>query len=73
MAFGDRTERADFLADALEATFDQLTSQPLPEPQLLARTLAPLTAQRRLLVSIFDGAKQRSLADLHLTDVLGHD
>lgn len=66
-AFGDRAERADFLADALEATFDQLTSQPLPEPQLLARTLAPLTAQRRLLVSSFDDAEQGSLADLHLT------
>ncbi|MGI8710983.1 MAG: DUF4012 domain-containing protein [Acidimicrobiales bacterium] len=66
-AFGDRAERADFLAAALRATFDQLTSQPLPEPQQLARTLSPLTSQRRLLVSSFDPKDQAMLEDLHLT------
>jgi tetratricopeptide (TPR) repeat protein len=43
-------ERADALAEAAQAAFDELIDGDLPDPITLAQDLAPLTGERRLLV-----------------------
>lgn len=70
-AFGDRAQRADFLAEALRATFNRLTARPLPDPQRLAQTLSPLTRQRRLLAWSFRPEAQRVLRRVHLSGETG--
>ena len=51
--------RADGLAEAASLTFDALLAGALPEPITLARDLAPLTSERRLLVWSADPRSRR--------------
>ncbi len=56
--FGDlpNSEIRDLLGDAAEVVFDELLDGAIPAPQVLADTLAPLVAQRRLLFTTLDGS-----------------
>jgi len=62
----DNEMRADALAEAASLTFDALLSGALPEPITLARDLAPLTSQRRVLVWSAHPEEQALLERVHV-------
>lgn len=66
-------DRRDLLGDAAEVVFDELFGGSLPAPQVLAETLAPLVAQRRLLFHPLDGTAAPLLARSGLDGSLRSD
>lgn len=62
----DNDVRADALAEAASLTFDALLAGALPDPVSLARDLAPLTSERRLLVWSADAEEQALLERVHV-------
>ena len=51
---GDNDERGELLGDVAQATFDALTSRPLPGIDDLTTTLGPLVEAGHLRLSVFD-------------------
>ncbi|MFZ6004053.1 MAG: DUF4012 domain-containing protein [Actinomycetota bacterium] len=51
-------DRHDFLVDAAETVFDELTTGDLPRPGAIVHTLAPAVRERRLLLHSFHSAEQ---------------
>ena len=67
------SEIRDLLGDAAEVVFDELLGGALPAPQVLADTLAPLVAQRRLLFTTPDGSAASLLERTGLDGALESD
>ncbi len=66
----DDGARADALAEAASLTLDALLAGALPEPITLARDLAPLTSERRLLVWSADPSEQALLERVGLAGAI---
>jgi hypothetical protein len=62
----DTTRRADALAEAAQLTFDSLLNGTLPDPTTLARDLAPLVGERRLLMWTANPEEQALLERVHM-------
>ncbi len=62
----DVTTRTDALAEAAQLTFDSLLGGTLPDPTTLARDLAPLVGERRLLMWTADPEEQALLERVHM-------
>ncbi len=65
VAFPD-DDRHDFLVEAAETVFHELTTGELPRPQLIGEALAPAVRQRRLLVHAFRDDEQALFARLRV-------
>ena len=62
----DVATRTDALAEASQLTFDTLFAGALPDPITLARDLAPLTEERRLVVWSADEEEQALLEEVNV-------
>jgi hypothetical protein len=62
----DNTRRTDALAEAARITFDSLLHGTLPDPPTLARDLAPLVGERRLLMWTANPEEQALLERVHM-------
>jgi hypothetical protein len=63
-------DRHDFLVDAAETVFDELTTGELPVPSELADVLAPAVHERRLLLHSFHPEEQALFEHLQLDGAL---
>ena len=63
----DARERKDLLGDVADATFDALTSRPLPGITTLTDVLGPLVNAGHLKVSVFDPAPEAFLERIGLS------
>jgi hypothetical protein len=62
----DNTRRTDALAELARVTFDSLLQGTLPDPTTLARDLAPLVSERRLLMWTANPEEQALLERVHM-------
>jgi Protein of unknown function (DUF4012) len=62
----DITRRTDALAEAARLAFDSLLGGTLPDPPTLARDLAPLVGERRLLMWTANPEEQALLERVHM-------
>lgn len=60
-------ERADLLSDVAQATFEALTTRPLPSVLKISNTLSPMVHQRRLLATVTNRSANRYLESIDLT------
>lgn len=56
--FADKAERKDFLIDAGQLVFEQLTSSDLPAPWRIARVVGPAVRRKHLRVHVFEADDQ---------------